>query len=257
MEEPHNGDKGNHYMTKIPSTEEMLKAGMHFGHRTSKWHPKMEPFIFGQRLGVHIIDLRKTQKYLAEALEFVSKMASENKTILMVGTKDQVKNRMVEVAKKSGLPYVNNRWIGGTLTNFLVIKKLIKDYVDLKEKKETGKLAKYTKKEQLNFARKIEKLDRMVGGMATVKKIPDALFIWDIKCEKTALAEAKKKGIPVIAVCDTNVNPDGIKYIIPANDDATKGIKLVLELFGKAVEEGRTQAKVQVASSKVQVIKTK
>ncbi len=244
-------------MIKIPSTEEMLKAGMHFGHRTSKWHPKMEPFIFGSRLGVHILDLRKTQKYLTEALAFVSKLASENKTILMVGTKDQVRSRMVEVAKKSDFPYVNNRWIGGTLTNFLVIKKLIKDYVDLKEKKETGKLSKYTKKEQLNFARRIEKLEKMVGGMATVKKIPDALFIWDIKRERTALAEAKKKGIPVIAICDTNVNPDGIKYVIPANDDATKGIKLMLELFGKAVQEGRAQAKAPVTINKNQVVRSK
>ena len=121
-------------MTKIPSTEEMLKAGLHFGHRTSKWHPKMEPFIFGSRLGVHIIDLRKTQKYLAEALDFISKLASENKTILMVGTKDQVKTQLIKTAIEADFPYVDNRWIGGTLTNFTVIKKLIKDYVDFKKR---------------------------------------------------------------------------------------------------------------------------
>ncbi|MFA5318176.1 MAG: 30S ribosomal protein S2 [Patescibacteria group bacterium] len=228
-------------MTKIPSLEEMLKAGMHFGHRTSKWHPKMEPFIFGQRLGVHIIDLRKTQKLLAEALEFISKLASENKTILIVGTKDQVRGQVIRAASQVDLPYVDNRWIGGTLTNFPVIKKLIKNYLDLKEQKESGRLLKYTKKEQLDFARKIEKLERIVGGMKNIKKIPDALFIWDIKKEKTALAEAKKKGIPVIAVCDTNVNPDGIKYIIPGNDDATKAVKLILELVAEAVKEGKTK----------------
>jgi len=229
-------------MTKIPTTEEMLKAGMHFGHRTSKWHPKMEPFIFGQRLGVHIIDLRKTQKLLAEALEFISKLASENKTILIVGTKDQVKSQVIKAATQADMPYVDNRWIGGTLTNFLVIKKLIKNYLDLKEKKESGKLSKYTKKEQLDFARKIEKLERIVGGMKNIKKIPDALFIWDIKKEKTALAEAKKKGIPVIAICDTNVNPDGVKYIIPGNDDATKAVKLILGLVAEAVKEGKAKA---------------
>ncbi len=230
-------------MTKIPSTEEMLKAGLHFGHQTSKWHPKMAPFIFGDRKGVHIFDLQKTQKKLEEALQFINKMASENKTILFVGTKDQVKSKITTQAKELEMPYVNNRWLGGTLTNFPVIKKLINKYLDLKEKQATGKLAKYTKKEQLDFSKQIEKLDRMVGGMANLKKLPDALFIWDIKKEKTALAEAKKKGIPVVAICDTNANPDGIKYIIPANDDATKGIKLILGLVAEVIKEGKSQIK--------------
>ena len=230
-------------MTKIPSTEEMLKAGLHFGHQTSKWHPKMAPFIFGDRKGVHIFDLQKTQKKLEEALQFINKMASENKTILFVGTKDQVKSKITTQAKELEMPYVNNRWLGGTLTNFPVIKKLINKYLDLKEKQATGKLAKYTKKEQLDFSKQIEKLDRMVGGMANLKKLPDALFIWDIKKDKTALAEAKKKGIPVVAICDTNANPDGIKYIIPANDDATKGIKLILGLVAEVIKEGKSQIK--------------
>jgi len=230
-------------MTKIPSTEEMLKAGLHFGHQTSKWHPKMAPFIFGDRKGVHIFDLQKTQKKLEEALQFINKMASENKTILFVGTKDQVKSKITTQAKELEMPYVNNRWLGGTLTNFPVIKKLINKYLDLKEKQATGKLAKYTKKEQLDFSKQIEKLDRMVGGMANLKKLPDALFIWDIKKEKTALAEAKKKGIPVVAICDTNANPDGVKYIIPANDDATKGIKLILGLVAEVIKEGKSQIK--------------
>ncbi len=240
---------------KIPSIEEMLKSGMHFGHQTSKWHPKMEPFIFDKRNGVHIIDLRKTRKHLEEALDFVAKLVAENKTILMVGTKDQVKNRIVETAKECDFPCVNNRWLGGTLTNFVVIKRLIKDYLDLKEKKESGKLNKYTKKEQLDFARKIEKLDTMVGAMSNIKKLPDALFIWDIKQEKTAMQEAKKKGIPVIAVCDTNVNPEGVKYIIPANDDATKGIKLVLKSFADAVKEGRSTSSSKIAEAKKPEVK--
>jgi len=229
-------------MIKIPSTEEMLKAGMHFGHQTSKWHPKMAPFIFGERNRVHIIDLTKTQKCLEEAMGFVIKLISENKTILMVGTKTQVKNRLTEKAKELNLPYVNNRWLGGTLTNFKVIRALIKKYVDLKEGQESGKLAKYTKKEQLDFKKKIAKLDIMVGGLTELKKMPDALFVWDIKKEKTALAEARKKGVPIIAVCDTNTNPEGVKYVIPSNDDATKAIKLLLDIFVEAVEEGKAKS---------------
>ncbi|OGF15673.1 30S ribosomal protein S2 [Candidatus Falkowbacteria bacterium RIFCSPLOWO2_02_FULL_45_15] len=230
-------------MVKIPTLEEMLKAGMHFGHRTSKWHPKMAPFIFGQRAGVHIIDLQKTQAMLTEALEFVSRMVSENKTILLVGTKDQVRAPVAKLGLDLGLPYINNRWLGGTLTNFSVIKRLIKNYLDLKEKKETGKLTKYTKKEQLEFSRQIAKLDRMVGGIASLKKLPDVIFIWDIKHERTALAEAKKKGVPVVAVCDTNVDPTGVKYVIPGNDDATKTVKLVLDYLRQAISEGKAQAK--------------
>jgi len=230
-------------MVKIPTLEEMLKAGMHFGHRTSKWHPKMAPFIFGQRAGVHIIDLQKTQAMLTEALEFVSRMAAENKTILLVGTKDQVRAPVAKLGLDLGLPYINNRWLGGTLTNFSVIKRLIKNYLDLKEKKETGKLTKNTKKEQLEFSRQIAKLDRMVGGIASLKKLPDVIFIWDIKHERTALAEAKKKGVPVVAVCDTNVDPTGVKYVIPGNDDATKTVKLVLDYLRQAISEGKAQAK--------------
>jgi len=230
-------------MIKTPSIEEMLKAGMHFGHRTSKWHPKMAPFIFGEHSGIHIINLEKTQEFFRQALEFVSQLAAENKTVLLVGTKDQVREKIVAAARELNWPYVENRWLGGTLTNFAVIKRLIKNYLDLKERKETGKLAKYTKKEQLEFSRKIEKLEKMVGGIASLKKLPDAIFIWDIKHEKTALAEANKKGVPVVAVCDTNVNPDGVKYIIPSNDDATKTVALALDYFQQAVIEGRKNAK--------------
>jgi len=223
---------------KIPSIEEMLKAGMHFGHRTSKWHPKMEPFIFTSRKGVHIIDLNKTKKKLEDALKFIIQSVKERKTILFVGTKTQVKKPLKNTAEEISMPYVNERWLGGSLTNFFVIKKLIKKYKDLLESKQTGKLEKYTKKERHDFDQEITKLEVKVGGLVNLTKIPDALFIWDIKKEKTALTEANKKNIPVIAVCDTNVNPAGVDYIIPANDDATKGIKLVLRLVKEAVEEG-------------------
>lgn len=220
----------------------MLKAGMHFGHRTSKWHPKMAPFIFTSRNGVHIIDLTKTAQKLEEALNFIKKNVSEGKAVLFVGTKDQVKAEMKAMSIEAGVPYVTEKWLGGFLTNFPVIKKLIKKYKDLQEKKMTGKLDKYTKKERLDIDREISKLEARVGGLVDLNKIPDAMFIWDIKKEKTALAEAKKKNIPVIAVCDTNVNPDGIDYIIPANDDASKTIKLVMNTVKEAVVEAREAA---------------
>lgn len=220
----------------------MLKSGMHFGHRTSRWHPKMAPYIFGQRAGVHIIDLRKTYTQLETAIDYLKKMAAENKTILFVGTKDQIKDKLTAAAKEVGMPYVANRWIGGTLTNFEIIKKQIKSYLDLREKKETGKLEKYTKKERVGFDKAMAKLEIMVGGLTTLKKMPDVIFIFDIKNDKTALAEAKKKGIAVVAVCDTNVNPDGVNYVIPANDDASKAISLIIDAVVGAIKEGQADA---------------
>ncbi len=226
---------------KIPTVEEMLKAGMHFGHRTSKWHPKMEPFIFGSRKSIHIIDLRKTQKMLALALDYLKKQAGEGRSILLVGTKMQVKNLLKKTALEVNAPYVSERWLGGLLTNFAVIRNLMRKYKDLVEKRDSGKLDKYTKKERLDFDREIAKLEVNVGGLVSLTKTPDVIFIWDIKKEKTAFAEAVKKKIPVVAVCDTNVNPDGVKYIIPSNDDASKGIKLVMNLVKEAVEEGKME----------------
>jgi small subunit ribosomal protein S2 len=228
-------------MVKIPTIEEMLKAGMHFGHRTSKWHPKAAFFIFGSRNGVHIIDLAKSQEMLALALEFIKKTVSEGKTVLLVGTKTQVKKTLKKIAEESGMPYITERWLGGCLTNFNSIKKSIKRYNDLVEKRQAGKLEKYTKKERLEFDREIAKLEMKVGGISKLTKTPDAVFIWDIKKEETALAEAKKRKIPIIAVCDTNVDPTGVDYIIPANDDASKTVKLILNLVEEAIEEGRKE----------------
>ena len=232
-------------MVKIPNLDEMLKAGMHFGHKTSKWHPKMEPFIFGAKNGIHIINLAKSQKMLEEALAYISKLAEEQKIILFVGTKNQVKKPLKEMAKENNMAYVSERWLGGTLTNFPIIRQLIKKYKDLNEKMQAGKLERYTKKERLEFEREIERLEKRVGGMVNMNKIPDAVFIWDIKKEKTALTESLKKNVPIIAICDTNVNPAGIKYVIPSNDDATKAIKLLVGLIGEAVQEGRAKAKKQ------------
>jgi len=230
-------------MYKIPTVEEMLKAGMHFGHRTSKWHPKMAPFIFGARNGVHIIDLVKSRSYLEKALEYMKQAASEGKVILFVGTKSQVKHPLREMALETGMPYVSEKWMGGLLTNFPVVKKLIKKFKDLNEQKSAGKLAKYTTKEQLNFDREIIKLETKVGGLVNMTKLPDVVFVWDIREEKNAVLEAKKRNIPVVAICDTNVNPKDINYIIPSNDDATRTIKLLLNVIKDAVLEGKKAEK--------------
>jgi small subunit ribosomal protein S2 len=220
----------------------MLKAGMHFGHRKSKWHPKMEPFIFGVRKGVHVIDLVKSRVMLEQALEFIKKSVSEGKSILFVGTKTQAKKPLQAMAEETGMPFVAERWLGGTLTNFPIIRNSIRKYRDLLEKKQTGKLEKYTKKERLDFDRLIDKLRLKVGGLVSLNRTPDILFIWDIKHEETALTEARKKNITLIAICDTNVNPLPIDYVIPANDDASKTIKLLLGVIKEAVAEGKAEA---------------
>lgn len=230
-------------MIKVPSLEDMLKAGMHFGHRTNRWHPKMEEFIFTSKNGIYIIDLRKTQEKMKEALEFMAKLVGEGKSILFVGTKNQVSEPLRKMAVETGQPYIVGKWLGGYLTNFAVVKKSVKKYLDLVEKRDTGKLEKYTKKERLNFEREIKKLELRVGGLTALNKLPDALFIWDIKEEETAVKEAQQKNIPIIAICDTNVNPDEVNYPIPANDDATKTIKLVLEFVKEALLEGKKNIK--------------
>jgi len=227
----------------LPTVAEMLEAGMHFGHRTYKWHPKMKPYIFEARKGIHIIDLEKTLSKLEEVLAFIARSVAEGKNILMVGTKNQVKVQLKEMAQEAGLAYVVERWLGGTLTNFNIIRNSIRAYQDLLEKKESGKLEKYTKKERIQFDRQIKKLSASVGGLVTLNRPPDIIFIWDIKHEETALAEAKKRRIPIIAICDTNVNPDGIEHVIPSNDDASKAVALVLGLIKKTVVEARAGAK--------------
>jgi small subunit ribosomal protein S2 len=236
-------DKRKNIMVKLPSVEEMLKAGMHFGHRTNRWHPKMKPYIFTDKKGVYIIDLNKSREKLAEALEFMSQLISEGKSILFVGTKNQVKNGMKNMAEATGMPYIVGKWLGGYLTNFAVVKKSVKKYQDLVEAKASGKLEKYTKKEQLDFAREIKKLEERVGGLIGLNKLPDALFIWDIIEEETALTEARAKNIPVIAICDTNVNPELVNYPIPANDDATKTIALLMDVIKEAVMDAKKNVK--------------
>ncbi|MFH1193859.1 MAG: 30S ribosomal protein S2 [bacterium] len=237
----------------IPSLLEMLKAGVHFGHRTSKWHPHMEPYIFGERGGVHIVNLEVTRKKMEEAAEFLRKLGMEGGTLLFVGTKKQAQAVIKEKAIECGMPYVSLRWIGGTLTNFGTVRRRVERFMDLLKKRETGELKKYTKKEQHDFDIEIEDLRRKFEGLVKLDKMPAAIFIMDLKTEKTALVEAVKKNIPVIAVCDTNVNPENVKYVLPGNDDAVKSVTLLVEFVAEAFKEGQ---KLQGAREQVKKMET-
>lgn len=226
---------------QIPSLEDMLKAGVHFGHKTSRWHPNMEPFIFCERSGVHVIDLDKTQQQLEKILPEIQKMAAEGKIFLFVGTKKQGQEIVKKYAKEAGVPYMVERWIGGLITNFSEIGKLIKKYNQLKEEQEKGEWEKYTKKEQLDKKRELEKLTPTIEGVAELSRVPDILFVTDMRREKTALTEALRRGLPVIGICDTNSNPDRATYVIPSNDDAVKSIEMMVSLVAEAIKEGRKE----------------
>ncbi|MFA5813448.1 MAG: 30S ribosomal protein S2 [Patescibacteria group bacterium] len=224
---------------KIPSILEMLQAGIHFGHQTSRWHPKMKEYIFAERSGVHILDLEKTQTKLQEVLDAVKQMAAEGKKILFISTKPQAKEIVKNAAIACGMPYLVNRWVGGLLTNFTEIKRLINKYLSLKEQQASGELAKYTKKEQLDIARQLEDMDKSLAGLSSLDKLPDALFAPAMQKEKTAVTEAIRMGVPIIAVCDSNADPTKANYVIPANDDAVKSIQMIVGLMSEAIKEGR------------------
>ncbi len=228
-------------MPQLPSLLDMLHAGVHFGHRTSKSYPKMRPYIFTARNGVDILNLELTQKKLEEALNFVKDLVIKKGIIVFVGTKKQAQELIKNAAISCGMPYVNERWLGGTLTNFTIIQKLISKYKNLKKKKEAGELTKYTKKEQLEFDRAIERLEKLVGGISSLEKLPQAVFLIDLKKEKTALHEAQRRKMPIVALCDTNVNPEGVAYPIPCNDDAIKALTLMVGLVAEAVKEGQME----------------
>lgn len=230
-------------MVEVPEILDLLKAGAHFGHQKSKWHPKMAPFIFGVRNGVRIIDLETTRKKLAEALDFLKQAASEGKIILFLGTKEQAKEIIKRHAEAAGCPYVKERWLGGMLTNHGEIQNLLRKYRRLKADQTSGALAKYTKQEQNKFNKEIIKLDKFLSGLAGLERRPDVIFIVDLKKEKTAVNEAKITGTIMVGIADTNVNPEGIAYPVPANDDATKSIDLLVGLASQAVLEGRAMAR--------------
>ena len=244
-------------MPKIPSLEEMLQAGVHFGHKTSRWHPKMEQYIHTARGGVHIINLEETQKQLENVLNYVSTVASRGGVILFVATKRTAQGLVKQYAEEAKMPYVCERWLGGTLTNFGEIRKLVKHYLKLKDQQDKGELGKYTKKERLMISREIKDMERKIYGLRNLEVIPDVMFVIDMKNEKTAVKEAKQKNVPVVAVCDTNVNPDKAKFVIPANDDAVKSIEMMLRLVTEAIAEGKKEGTKVVNAAAKEEVKTK
>ncbi|MBS7351207.1 MAG: 30S ribosomal protein S2 [Comamonas sp.] len=217
---------------------EMLEAGVHFGHQTRFWDPKMAPYIFGQRNKIHIINLEKTLPLFQDAQKFAKQLAAKGGTILMVGTKRQARDFVVQEAQRAGVPFVNQRWLGGMLTNFKTVKTSIKRLKDMKAQQEAG-LEAMSKKEQLMFSRELAKLERDIGGIQDMAALPDAIFVIDVGFHKIAVTEAKKLGIPLIGVVDTNHNPAGIDYVIPGNDDSAKAVALYARGIADAILEGR------------------
>ncbi len=211
------------------SVSEMTEAGLNFGHRTSRIHPKMKPYISGVKNTVHVIDLEQTANRLEKALDFMAKLVSENKTILFIGTKVQVRDLLKETAIECDVPYISERWLGGTFTNFKTIKKRIDHFKGLEEKKQKRELEKYTKKERLNIDKELQDLETKFGGIKTMTGLPDAIFVLDMKKDSLAVKEARMKNIPVIAISDTNVDPTLATYPIPANDDAISSVKYILD----------------------------
>lgn len=221
--------------------EDMAQAGLYLGHRTSKTHPKMQTYIFGIRNDIHIIDIEKTAEKLKEALEFIKKLISEGKTLFLVGTKIQAKNLVKEAGKETGLPYVAERWLGGTFTNFDTIKKRLAFFKELERKKEKGELEKYTKKERAKINQKLQDLEKKFGGIKELEKLPDAIFVLDMKKDGLAIKEAATKKIAVIAIADTNVDPTPADYVIPANDDAVSSVKYILEKVKEVIKKAQSE----------------
>ncbi|MBQ5685902.1 MAG: 30S ribosomal protein S2 [Clostridia bacterium] len=223
----------------VVSMKQLLEAGVHFGHQTRRWNPKMAPYIFTERNGIYIIDLQKTVRKLEDAYTFVRDLSADNGTLLFVGTKKQAQDSIREEATRAGMPFVNARWLGGMLTNFKTIQNRIKRLQQLKAMKEDGTFDLLTKKEAAKLDLEIEKLEKFLGGITGMKKIPDAMFIVDPRKERIAVAEAHKLGIPIIAIVDTNCDPDEIDYVIPGNDDAIRAVRLISGAMADAVIEGR------------------
>ena len=220
------------------SLRELLEAGVHFGHQTRRWNPKMRPYIYGQRNGVHIIDLQKTAKALVEATRFISTTVGRGQSVLFVGTKRSAQEIVAEEAKRCGMFYANNRWLGGTLTNFQTVRKSIERLNQLERARDEGRFEMLSKKDALQLHREIAKMNKSLGGIKEMRGVPGAMFIVDPKREYIATREAVKLKIPVIALCDTNCNPDGIDYVIPGNDDAIKSIHLFVTAVADACVEG-------------------
>jgi small subunit ribosomal protein S2 len=234
--------------TMSVTMREMLEAGVHFGHQTRFWNPKMAPFIFGHRNKIHIVNLEKTLPMYQGAAKFAKDLSARRGTILMVGTKRQAREIVATEAARAGVPFVDQRWLGGMLTNFKTVKGSIKRIKDMKAQQEVG-LDSLSKKEQLMFARELEKLERDIGGIQDMAALPDALFVIDVGFHKIAIAEANKLGIPVIGVVDTNHSPEGIDYVIPGNDDSAKAVQLYARGIADAILEGRANAVADVVKA--------
>lgn len=222
----------------IISMKQLLEAGVHFGHQTRRWNPKMSRYIFTERNGIYIIDLQKTVKKVEEAYNFVRDLAEEGKTVLFVGTKKQAQDSVKEEAERCGMYYVNQRWLGGTLTNFNTIQKRIARLRELEQMESDGTFDVLPKKEVIVLRKEMERLEKFLGGIKGMKEIPGALFIIDPRKERIAVAEARKLGIPIVAIVDTNCDPDEIDYVIPGNDDAIRAVKLLTAKMADAILEG-------------------
>ncbi|HHE76913.1 MAG TPA: 30S ribosomal protein S2 [Candidatus Parcubacteria bacterium] len=229
-----NKNENNEFNLKI---EEMANAGLQFGHHVSKTYPKMSPYISGVKNTIHLIDLEKSVREFSKTLYFLKKLVREGKIILVVGTKIQMKDLVRQFAEELGFPYINERWLGGTITNFPIIKKRIEYFRDLENKREKGELEKYTKKERAKFDKEIKDLEIKFGGIKNMESVPDAIFVLDVKKDELAVREARKKRIPVIGIVDTNINPELVDYLIPANDDAISSVKYILEKIKEAIKK--------------------
>ena len=223
----------------VISMKQLLEAGVHFGHQTRRWNPKMAEYIFTDRNGIYIIDLQKTAKKLEEAYSFVRELSAQGGTILFVGTKKQAQDAIKEEAERCGMFYVNQRWLGGTLTNFKTIRKRVERLIEIEKMEEEGAFSVLPKKEVAKILKEKEKLTRFLSGIKEMKKLPDALFVVDPRKEKIAVAEARKLDIPIVAIVDTNCDPDEVDYVIPGNDDAIRAVKLITSKIADAVIEGR------------------
>jgi small subunit ribosomal protein S2 len=229
-------------MAAVINMKELLEAGVHFGHQTRRWNPKMKPYIFGARNGIHIIDLQKTVRLFQTTYEFVVRTVSEGYPVLFVGTKKQGHDSIVEESERCGMFFIVNRWLGGTLTNFQTIKKSIKRLKDIERMKEDGSINRYTKKEILKMEKELFKLERNLGGIKNMDELPGAIFVVDPRREKIAVKEGRKLGIPVIAIADSNCDPDEIDFILPGNDDAIRAIRLFCSKIADACIEGHNMA---------------
>ena len=223
------------------SMRDMLEAGVHFGHQTRFWNPKMAPFIFGHRNKIHIINLEKSLPMFQDAAKFVRDVSAKGGTVLMVGTKRQARDTIAEEARRAGVPFVDQRWLGGMLTNFKTVKTSVKRLKDMKAQQEAG-LDSMSKKEQLMFTRELAKLEKDLGGIQEMSTLPDAIFIIDVGYHKIAISEARKLGIPLVAVVDSNHSPEGVDYVIPGNDDSAKAVTLYARGIADAILEGRANA---------------